>query len=128
MKYFNAASKAAAIAGVMLMAACAQDAPGMDGSYQLLDIDGAAIPGTATMTIAGKAISGQGPCNSYHTENRAAWPAVDLSPIASTRRACITEGGEGAFHAALGQVTAAERNADGLTLTGPDHTLRFSAE
>lgn len=124
MTYF----KMAAISGVMLMAACGQDAPGMDGSYRLLEIDGAAIPGTATMNIDGKAISGQGPCNAYRTENRAEWPAVQLAPIAATRRACITEGGEGAFHAALGQVTAAERTADGLTLTGPEHSLRFSAE
>ncbi len=121
-------SSLAAIAGVTLMAACAQDAPGMDGSYRLLDIDGAAIPGTATMQIAGKAISGQGPCNSYRTENRAEWPAADLMPVISTRRACITEGGEGAFLTALGQVTTATRTDAGLTLTGADHSLRFSAE
>lgn len=121
-------SRLAAIAGVMLVAACAQDAPGMDGSYRLVDIDGAAIPGTATLVIAGDGISGQGPCNAYHGQNRAAWPAVDLSPVAMTRRACITEGGEGAFHTALAQVTRAERDESGLVLTGPDHRLRFTAE
>ncbi|MBA4492570.1 META domain-containing protein [Paracoccus sp. S1E-3] len=117
-----------AVLGLLLMAACAQDAPGMDGSYRLVDIDGAAIPGTATLEIAGNKISGQGPCNAYHGQNRAVWPAVDLSPLATTRRACIIEGGESAFHAALGQVTTAERNADGLVLVGPDHKLRFTAE
>lgn len=121
-------SFSAAILGVMVMAACAQEAPGLDGSYRLADIDGAAIPGTATLVIAGDRISGQGPCNAYHGQNRAAWPAVDLSAIAMTRRACITEGDEGAFHAALGQVTAAQRSGDALVLTGPDHSLRFTVE
>ena len=121
-------SSLAAIAGVMLMAACAQDAPGMDGSYRLLDIDGAAIPGTATMQIAGKAISGQGPCNAYNAQNSAAWPAVALSPIASTRRACITEGGEAGYFAALGQTNMAQRSGDMLVLSGPQYTMRFIAE
>ncbi|NHF74729.1 META domain-containing protein [Paracoccus xiamenensis] len=121
-------SFSAAVLGVMLMAGCAQQAPGFDGSYTLADIDGAAIPGSATLVIAGDQISGQGPCNAYHGQNRAAWPAVDLSAIAMTRRACITEGGEGAFHAALGQVTAAERSGDTLVLTGPGHSLRFTAD
>ena len=124
MKYFSAA----AFAGVMLMAGCAQTAPGMDGNYTLLEIDGAAIPGTATMQIAGSAISGQGPCNTYRTNNAAQWPAVALSPIASTRRACITEGGESAFFAALEQVTTAERSQDHMMLSGPQHQLTFTAE
>ena len=83
MKY----SRIVAVAGVMLMAACAQNQPGFDGSYRLAGIDGQKVPASATLTIAGNQISGQGPCNAYNAQNQAAWPAVALSPIASTRRA-----------------------------------------
>ena len=64
----------------------------------------------------------------YNAQNRAAWPAVDLSPIASTRRACITEGGEAGYFTALGQTNMAQRSGDMLVLSGPQYTLRFTAE
>ena len=81
--------------------------PGFDGTYTLREIVGVPIAGTADLTIAGQAVSGQGPCNLYHTTNRADWPAVDLAPIATTRRACLIEGGEAAFLAALAQMPPA---------------------
>ena len=124
MKY----SRIVAVAGVMLMAACAQNQPGFDGSYRLAGIDGQKVPASATLVIAGDQISGQGPCNMYNAQNRAEWPAVDLSPIASTRRACITEGGEAGYFTALGQTSMAQRSGDMLVLSGPQYTLRFTAE
>lgn len=88
---------------------------------------GVPIQGTADLTIAGQAVSGQGPCNLYHTTNRAEWPAVDLAPIAPTRRACLVEGGEAAFLAALAQVTRAEPVKGGLELAGPARRMIFDA-
>ena len=86
----------AALPAVLALAACVQPEPGasFDGSYRLLTIDGKPIPGTATMTIAGKSVRGSAPCNEYWTTNGADWPAVKLAPIASTRRQCYVEGGE----------------------------------
>lgn len=121
-------SRMIAVAAVMLMAACAQNQPGLDGSYRLAGIDGQKVPANATLMIAGNQISGQGPCNAYNAQNSAAWPAVALSPIASTRRACITEGGEAGYFAALGQTNMAQRSGDMLVLSGPQYTMRFIAE
>ena len=121
-------SRIFAVAGMMLMAACAQNQPGLDGSYRLAGIDGEKVPTNATLTIAGNQISGQGPCNAYNARNGATWPAVALSPIASTRRACITEGGEAGYFTALGQTNMAQRTGDMLVLSGPQYTLRFTAE
>ena len=74
-------SRIVTVAGLMLMAACAPKQPGFDGSYRLAGIDGEKVPANATLQIAGNQISGQGPCNAYNAQNRAAWPGVDLSPI-----------------------------------------------
>ncbi|QJD16936.1 META domain-containing protein [Paracoccus sanguinis] len=100
---------------------------GFDGTYTLREIVGVPIAGTADLTIAGQAVSGQGPCNLYHTTNRADWPAVDLAPIATTRRACLIEGGEAAFLAALAQVTRADPVKGGLELAGPARRMIFDA-
>ncbi len=121
-------SRIVTVAGLMLMAACAPKQPGFDGSYRLAGIDGEKVPANATLQIAGNQISGQGPCNAYNAQNRAAWPGVDLSPIASTRRACITEGGEAGYFMALGQTNMAQRSGDMLVLSGPQYTMRFIAE
>lgn len=127
--------KTAAILGSMLaMAACVPETGGstgsanFNGSYRLVDIDGKPIPGTAALTIDGQALHGQGPCNSYNSQNNAVWPQVSLGGIASTRRACIVEGGEGAYFAALEQVTQASLTDGKLELSGPAHKMRFTAE
>lgn len=116
------------LAALLALAACVppQDGAAFDGSYRLLSIDGKPIPGTANLTIAGAALRGQGPCNSYWTTNAAVWPQVALAPIASTRRACFAEGGEAGFFAALSQVTRAEPVKGGLEMRGPGHVLRFA--
>ena len=123
-------SRIVTVAGLMLMAACEPkpDVQSVDGSYRLAGIDGQKVPANATLQIAGNQISGQGPCNAYNAQNSAAWPAVALSPIASTRRACITEGGESAYFAALEQVAQASLSDGDLELRGPAHKMRFTAE
>lgn len=104
----------------------AQENGGFDGTYRLASIDGAAISGTADLTIAGKSLRGQGPCNSYWTTNTADWPEIALAPTATTRRQCFAEGGEAAFLTALEQVTRAEPVKGGLELSGPSHRIRFA--
>lgn len=128
-------SRIAAISGVVLaMAGCTTDQgpagplASFDGTYRLVTIDGNAIPGSANLTIDGQAIHGQGPCNLYNAQNSANWPQMSLTAIASTRRACVIEGGEAAFLAALGQVTQASRRGDTLDLTGPTHSMRFTVK
>ncbi|WBU57159.1 META domain-containing protein [Paracoccus sediminicola] len=116
------------LAGGLLLAGCGQTPPGFEGSYRLLDIDGAPIPGSATLHIAQNSVSGQGPCNLYRSENVSDWPQVDLGPIAITRRACLAETGEDTFFGALEQTAIAARDGRILTLTGPDHVMRFRAE
>lgn len=116
------------------MAACTDSGPDYDGSYQLVSINGAEIEGEATLVIDGKAVAGQGPCNQYRGENNTDWPDVALGPLAVTRRACVREGGEAAFFAALQKVTTATRSDRSLTLSGSDadgttHTsLLFTAD
>ena len=120
----------APLAALLALAACMepQEGAALDGSYRLLTIDGKAIRGSADMTIAGASVSGEGPCNSYRTANAADWPEVKLAPIATTRRACLIEGGEAGFLAALAQATRAEPVNGGLELVGPDHRMRFARQ
>ncbi|SDE58786.1 META domain-containing protein [Paracoccus isoporae] len=122
-------SDLAKLAAVTFIAGCAPvAAPPLDGSYRLAGIDGAPIAGTANLQIDGATLSGHGPCNRFHAQNLSQWPQIDLTAIASTRRLCVQDGGEAAFLAALGQVETARRTRDVLTLSGPDHILRFTAE
>lgn len=125
--------KLTAAIGIMALAACSDTdttggptAADLQGSFNLVDIDGAPITGSATLEIEGARLGGQGPCNVYGADNMAEWPAVDLGPIAVTRRACIDMTGEAIFLNALEQVDKVELGADGLTLSGPDHVMRFS--
>lgn len=121
-------SDLAKLVAVAALAGCtSQAAPQFDGSYRLTAIDGKPIPGAASLQIAGNALSGQGPCNLYRGRNLSDWPAVDISAIASTRRYCVQEGGEALFLKAMGQIDTARLSGDGLTLSGPDHVLHFTA-
>lgn len=116
-------------AAILALSACmGGETVSFDGTYQLTSIDGAAIPGSADLTIEGQAVNGQGPCNRYMGTNAADWPEVSLGAVASTRRACVIEGGEAAFLKAMGQVTRAERSGDNLALIGPDHRLEFTVQ
>lgn len=126
--------KTTAIAGAMLaMAGCVTDtgstgSANFNGTYQLVDIDGLHLAGSATLTIDGQAIHGEGPCNSYNSQNNAVWPNVSLAGIAATRRACLIEGGENTYFKALEQVTQASLRDGTLELRGPGHAMRFTAE
>lgn len=114
-------------ASLVVLAACnapPMNSNGIPGSYRLLEIDGRLWAGSATAKIATNgAISGQGPCNRFFGTSRAALPALDYSAIASTRRACVIEGGEGQFLTALAAVREASVQGDRLVMRGPGVTL-----
>ncbi|ABL70922.1 META domain-containing protein [Paracoccus denitrificans] len=98
------------------------------GEYTLIAVEGVEVSGQPTLRIAEDgAVSGQGPCNLFTGQNRAALPALDLGALATTRRACLQEGGEHAFFQALGAVREARREGDELVMTGPDVTIRWRA-
>ncbi|WP_313135566.1 META domain-containing protein [Paracoccus jeotgali] len=124
--------KLAALAlSTALIAGCTEspsDPASFDGSYRLQLLDGQPIQGSASLNIHGDALSGEGPCNRYTTSNGAEWPLVALAPIASTRRACLIEGGESGFFDAMAQVTQASLSDGVLDLTGPRHSLKFLPE
>ena len=121
-------SKPAMILGLALLAGCATAETGLDGSYRLVSIDGRAVIDNPTLVIEGQRLSGKGSCNSFSGENKAAWPALDASPLATTRRACINDNGETAYFRALDQATLATLTEHGVDLTGPEHSLRFTRE
>ena len=125
-----------AVAATLGLAACeptTSSTPGASiptGPYVLVGIGSDTVPQrNVGMTIeANGSITGQAPCNSYTSQNNATWPQVSLAGIASTRRACITEGGESAYFAALEQVAQASLSDGDLELRGPAHKMRFTAE
>ncbi|WP_199258280.1 META domain-containing protein [Paracoccus binzhouensis] len=114
----------------LALAACMSesDPAAIPGDYELVAVEGVAISGTPTLRIAEDgAVSGQGPCNLFSGRNNAALPRLDLGALATTRRACLQEGGEQAFFQALGAVREARREGEELVMTGPDVTIRWRA-
>lgn len=113
---------------LLVLAACSGDSDKakIPGEYTLVAIEGVEVSGTPSLNIGEDgAVSGQGPCNMFTGQNRAELPALDLGALATTRRACLQEGGEGAFFKALGAVSEARRDGDELVMTGPDVTIRW---
>ncbi|KRW95862.1 META domain-containing protein [Paracoccus sp. PXZ] len=113
------------------LAACGaetDEAAQIPGEYTLIAVEGVEVSGTPTLRIAEDgAVSGQGPCNLFTGRNNATLPALDLGALATTRRACLQEGGEQAFFQALGAVREARREGEELVMTGPDVTIRWRA-
>lgn len=115
----------------LVLAACTPDseaAAPIPGDYELIAVEGVEVSGQPTLRIAEDgAVSGQGPCNMFTGQNRATLPALDLGALATTRRACLQEGGEHAFFQALGAAREAKREGKELIMTGPDVTIRWRA-
>lgn len=71
-------------------------------SFVLQSVDGAAFAGTATIGFPTPGrVAGQAPCNSYSGALTVPYPWFELGPLAVTKRACLSEGGEAAFFQAL---------------------------
>lgn len=98
-----------------------------DGSYRLSSLDGHPAGKNITLTIDGPQISGKAQCNNYAGSNRAEWPQIDLSPLATTRRLCLNITDEDAYLKMLGQADLVRKNSDGtLDFSGPDGNLQFN--
>lgn len=73
-------------------------------------------------------VTGNGGCNSFRAAYDGDADALRVSPVLSTRRACVRGGDlEARYLAALEKVTAAKSGPD-LTLTGPGVSLVFSKD
>ena len=129
-----------AVAGLLLLAACAPAAPKSEvpegnwllpgTTWKLAELDGKPYPARAeaTLTEDGR-IAGQAPCNRFTADYVGRWPYLSfrLGPV--TRMACPDLPAETAFFAALGKVNHAALDADGLLLTGPGEvSMRFARE
>lgn len=119
------------IALPLVLAACVTEAQtdmSIPGDYALLAVEGYEVSGTATLHIGDDgAVHGQGPCNSFTGRNRASLPALDLGALATTRRACLQDGGEHGFFQALAAVREARAGGGEMVMTGPGVTIRWKA-
>lgn len=92
--------------------------------WQLLAIDGTPLGADVSASLRFEAdgqVSGQAPCNSFSTENRAVLPELSLGPILATKMACAALAEEVNFFNALSAMQAAALDGDQtLILTGPD--------
>lgn len=126
---FSKFALAAGIIGVAAMAACTESAKDIDGSYRLVTIDDKATVANPTLKIEGKRVSGTGACNNFSGENKAEWPQVALSPLATTRKACFENAElEQTYFTGLDQANMAELTQHGIVLSGPAHKLQFTRE
>lgn len=126
-----------ALMAISALAACeaTTGAPAEDvaGNWRLDTLGGAPLQGSATLTIeADGRVYGQGPCNAYSSRTTATPPDFALGPIASTRRACVIEGGEAEYFAALQAATEVhalikdDTGARQLVIQSPKGHLVFS--
>ncbi|MTH77260.1 META domain-containing protein [Paracoccus aestuariivivens] len=107
------------------VAAQAETRP-VTGDYQLIEVEGKTILNSPTARLeADGSISGQGPCNTYRGANHAELPGLLYKAMISTRRACLVEGGEADFLAALAAVRHAKFVGEDLVMTGPEVTIRW---
>ncbi|SNT72965.1 META domain-containing protein [Paracoccus seriniphilus] len=94
------------------------------GEYVLVGMDGGTVPlRNVTLSLAGTQITGRGPCNSFSTQNSATLPALQLSPIASTRMYCKDAPLEGRFFSVLQSATSMEYSGGVLKVKSPETWL-----
>ncbi|MFV0409188.1 MAG: META domain-containing protein [Paracoccus sp. (in: a-proteobacteria)] len=126
---FSKITLAAGMIGLTALAACSEKVQSMDGSYRLVALDDKATLVNPTLKIEGKRVSGTGACNNFSGENKAEWPQVALSPLATTRKACFENAAlEQTYFTALDQASSAELTQNGIVLSGPGHKLQFTRE
>ena len=89
-----------------------------DRTWLLVELDGAAFTGRATLTFPGPGqIAGDAPCNSYSAEMTVPYPWFEAGTIAATRRACPDLAAEAAFFEALSNASISEVFGDTLMLS-----------
>lgn len=111
----------------LTLAACLDDGSDIPhGTYRLTGMPGGPPPAATLVFEDDSTISGEAPCNLYHGQLQAPWPAFRPGPIAVTRRACPDLEAESRYFAALGAMTQGTLDGATLTLTGGGQTLRFT--
>lgn len=107
-------------------------APGEDrsfipgGSYVLVGMDGQTVPlRNVTLLVEEKRLSGQGPCNSYSAQNNVELPAIQLTPIVSTKMACKDLKLENRFLSVLQQASEVDFYGGVLRVKSPSTWLIF---
>jgi heat shock protein HslJ len=118
-----------------LLAACAAPPPpaaapsGLVGtSWRLTEFVGEAVARPVTLNFEGERARGEGPCNSYFGAWRLDGAAVEIGPVAATRRACRDLSFEQGYFGALTDVASADIGAETLALRGADGAvlMRFA--
>lgn len=96
------------------------------GEYVLVGMDGGTVPlRNVTLVVGDNQLSGRGPCNSYSVTNNASMPALQLSPINSTKMHCKDAPLENRFFATLQSATEMEFFGGVLKVKSPRTWLIF---
>ncbi len=96
------------------------------GHYVLVGMDGQTVPlRNVTLLVEEKRISGEGPCNNFSAQNNAKLPAVQLSPIVSTKMTCKDQRLEDRFLSVLQQASEMEFYGGVLKIKSPSTWLIF---
>jgi heat shock protein HslJ len=115
----------AALAAALLAVGCTPDetlAGFADPAtvWTLTEIDGSPVSAPTSLQFPEPGrIAGHAPCNRFSGTVTAPYPWFATGPLAATRRACPDLAAEGAFFAALGEMTESE-------VSGPVLILRNS--
>ncbi len=91
------------------------------GEYVMVGFGKETVPlRNVSLVLSEGQVSGVASCNNYTAQNNAALPALQLGPIAATKKACF-EGMafEQEYFEALQAATSAEYNGGVLTVKGP---------
>lgn len=124
-------------AATLALAACeptptTPTAPGEDrsfipgGSYVLVGMDGQTVPlRNVTLLVEEKRLSGQGPCNGYGAANNAELPAIQLSPLNTSKATCKDIKLENRFLSVLQQATEVDYYGGVLRIKSPSTWLIF---
>lgn len=96
------------------------------GEYVLVGMDGGTVPlRNVTLVVGENQLTGRGPCNSYSAENNVALPALQLSPIVSTKMHCKDAPLENRFLATLQSATEMQFFGGVLKVKSPRTWLIF---
>ncbi len=91
------------------------------GEYVMVGFGKETVPlRNVSLVLAEGQVSGMGSCNNYTAQNNAALPALQLGPIAATKKACFKGMEfEQKYFDALQAATSVEYNGGVLTVKGP---------
>ncbi|WP_176250698.1 META domain-containing protein [Sulfitobacter sp. HGT1] len=100
-----------------------------DKTWQLVELNGAAFPDTATLTFPDRnKIAGQGPCNHFAATLNVPYPWFEVTELISTKMTCPAFDQETLFFDSLSAASLSEVLGNTLILSNPDGlTMVFNA-